>query len=99
MNIETNGETLLITGVDVLSAVSTRELKEQVASRFVEGMRHIDFDGSAIQFLDSSGLGALVSLLKMTSLRGGSFRLLAPTAPAVQILELTRLHRTFEIVP
>lgn len=99
MNIDINDDTLRITGVTELTAASARELKEQVASRFADGLRHIDFDGSSLQFLDSSGLGALISMLKMANLRGGSFRLLAPTATAIQLLELTRLHRVFEIVP
>ncbi|MFN5833337.1 MAG: STAS domain-containing protein [Akkermansiaceae bacterium] len=99
MNIETNEETLRITGVTELSAASARALKEQVAARFIKEMRHIDFDASSLQFLDSSGLGALISMLKMTTLHGGNFRLLAPTPPVIQILELTRLHRVFEIVP
>jgi len=98
MNIETNTDILRVVGVKELAAASVRDLKEKVTSRFTEKLRHIDFDGSELQFLDSSGLGALISMQKMANLRGGNFRLISPTAPALQILELTRLHRVFEII-
>jgi anti-sigma B factor antagonist len=49
-------------------------------------------------FLDSCGLGALISLHKTACTRNGAVRLLNPTPPVQQILELTRLHRVFEIV-
>jgi len=49
-------------------------------------------------FLDSSGLGTLISLHKTLRARNGTVRLLKPAPNVQQILELTRLHRVFEIV-
>lgn len=40
----------------------------------------------------------LISLHKMTCSRNGIVRLLNPTPGVLQILELTRMHRIFEIV-
>ena len=54
---------------------------------------------AGVRFLDSSGLGALISASRLVAERGGRFRLIAPTPPVLQILELTRMHRIFEIVP
>ena len=44
------------------------------------------------------GLGALISLHKTTCTRNGLVRLLNPTPPVQQLLDLTRMHRIFEIV-
>lgn len=54
-------------------------------------------DLAQVRFIDSSGLGALLSGYKNAGLRSGSF-VLAGLQPRVQsMFELTRLHRVFEI--
>jgi anti-sigma B factor antagonist len=57
----------------------------------------IDLD--QVQFIDSSGLGALLSGLKNAGLCSSGF-ILAGLQPRVRsIFELTRLHRVFDIYP
>ena len=58
----------------------------------------LDLELSRLVSVDSSGLGSLIALHRTLRLRGGTVRLIRPTASLVQILELTRLHRLFEIV-
>jgi len=48
--------------------------------------------------VDSSGLGALIALHKTMCARGGGIRILRPTPVVHQVMELTRLHRVFEII-
>jgi anti-sigma B factor antagonist len=48
-------------------------------------------------FLDSSGLGALLSFHKLMTARGGKMRVINPRPAVVQIIELTRVHRIIEI--
>lgn len=98
MTIDTHDDTLRIHGVTELTAGNARDVKSQVRTHFREGLLHIEFDASGITFLDSSGLGALISMQKLVSERNGRFSLLHPTPSALQIIELTRLHRIFEIV-
>ncbi|MBB5350884.1 anti-sigma B factor antagonist [Haloferula luteola] len=99
MHTEATGDTLRVSGITELTAGSARDVKDEIRSRLENHVIHIDFDASALSFLDSSGLGTLISLQKLAAERQGHFRLLAPTPPAMQVLELTRLHRVFEIVP
>jgi anti-sigma B factor antagonist len=98
MNTETTNDTLRITGITELTAGTAREVKDLAKLHFGSDLKHIDFDASELAFLDSSGLGALISMQKTASERGGKFRLLSPTPAALQVIELTRLHRVFEIV-
>ena len=57
----------------------------------------IDFSGT--KFVDSIGLGALVSILKQSAQKQKKI-VLANLSPQVrQIFELTRLYRLFEICP
>ena len=58
-------------------------------------------DMSDVQFVDSSGLGALVSALKTLRLlkRDGDIRLANVQPPVVALLEIIRLHRVFSSYP
>lgn len=98
MKIEHHDDTLIVSGIPELTAASAAEVKSVIRCEFNEGLLNIDFDCDAMGFLDSSGLGALLSMQKLANERGGKLRLLKPQPSIVQILELTRLHRVFEIV-
>jgi len=81
-----------------LSAANANAFRDQVRGSLADKLKNIDIDLSQTMFLDSCGLGALISLHKTACTRSGAVRLLNPTPPVQQILELTRLHRVFEIV-
>ena len=98
MNTERKDNTLLVSDIRELTAATAPEVKASVRKIFTDGLIHIDFDCSTLDFVDSSGLGALISLQKLANERGGKLRLLSPKPGVVQVLELTRLHRVFEIV-
>src|SRR5258708_6819204 len=98
MKVQTEGETLNITGVKELGAANSQSFRDQVRSAMTDVHRNIEIDLSQTMFVDSCGLGALISLHKATCSRRGTVRLLNPTPPVQQILELTRMHRIFDIV-
>ena len=98
MKVQTRGETLAITGLKELAAANSQSFRDQVRSALTEEQKNIEIDLSETMFVDSCGLGALISLHKAVCARQGLVRLLHPTPPVRQILELTRMHRIFEIV-
>ena len=98
MNFRSDGDTLSVGGVTELSAANATQFKDQVRGALGESHRNIAIDLSGAVFLDSCGLGALISLQKTATPRNGVVRLLSPAPPIQQILELTRMHRIFEIV-
>jgi anti-sigma B factor antagonist len=98
MKVQTQGDTLNISGIKELGAANSQSFRDQVRGAFHDAQRNIDIDLSQTMFVDSCGLGALISLHKATCNRQGAVRLLNPTPPVQQILELTRMHRIFEIV-
>jgi anti-sigma B factor antagonist len=65
------------------------------------GQRRVVVDMSDVHFVDSSGLGALVSALKTIKLlKGdGDIRLANVQPPVVALLEIIRLHRVFASYP
>ena len=62
-----------------------------------QGHRSLVVDMSEVSFIDSSGLGALVSALKAlkTQDRNGDIRLANVQQPVVALLEIIRLQRVF----
>ncbi len=98
MNTERKDTTLYVSHIHELSARAASAVKSEVRLHFVDELINIDFDCSTLEFVDSSGLGTLISLQKLANERGGKLRLLSPKPSVLQVLELTRLHRVFEIV-
>jgi anti-sigma B factor antagonist len=98
MKLQIQGDKLCISEVRELGTANADTFREQARAALTQAQKHIDVDLSQTLFVDSCGLGALISLHKTTCSRNGLLRVLRP-APAVrQILELTRMHRLFEVV-
>jgi anti-sigma B factor antagonist len=88
---------LRITGeVDVYTAP---QLREQVIQLVSKGVRHIIADLRGVDFLDSTGLGALVGSLKRLRIHDGSFKLAASSGRTLHILQITGLTRVFALHP
>jgi anti-sigma B factor antagonist len=98
MKMEINKDTVLVTEVKELGAANSNAFRDWVRSSLQNGQKNIDIDLSQTTFVDSSGLGALVALHKTACSRKGAVRLIAPQPSVQQVLELTRMHRIFEIV-
>jgi anti-anti-sigma factor len=68
-------------------------LKERLKGVVAEGRRRLVVDLSDVSFIDSAGLGALISGLKAARGAGGYLRVACPTDQTRLVLELTTLHR------
>ena len=82
-----------------LDASNSAEFKTEAVSILTgASVRYLVIDFSETGFLDSAGLGALVSILKNVSQSKEKRLALASLSPHVrQIFELTKLYRLFEI--
>jgi anti-sigma B factor antagonist len=98
MKVDNHDDLLRISDIQELSAVNSNHIRDQVRARVTDSHKVIEIDLSQTLFVDSCGLGALIALYKTICGRNGMVRLLNPTPPVQQILELTRMHRIFEIV-
>lgn len=95
-------------GVAVVTPVGARvdlqvagEFRATLLQRIEAGHHRLVVDMEGVEFVDSSGLGALVSALKaLRELRaGGDLRLANVQPPVVALLEIIRLHRVFARYP
>lgn len=87
-----------ITAPAELCSATASQWKERVAKDLDIENQEACIDLSQTRFIDSSGLGVLLSLNKTVRARGGVLKLLNPSSAVAQLIELTRLHRVFEIV-
>ena len=82
--------------IDVFTAP---QLREHVIKLVADGGRHITADLRAVDFLDSTGLGALVGSLKRLREQDGSLTLVTAADRVLTILRLTGLNRVFTLYP
>lgn len=96
--IESNDVLVIDLRVDNLDASNVREFKDSVQS-LVGEYKHVVLDMSGVKFVDSSGLGALLSCLRMLNGRHGDLRLCGLTNNVRALFELMRMQRVFNIQP
>lgn len=100
LNIAERGQVVLIDiKEERLDAHNSGELKAEMLKLFDEGKNSIVIDLKDVRFVDSSGLGSLVSGFKNASARNGNLKLSGLQPQVKSMFELTRLHRVFEIFP
>jgi anti-sigma B factor antagonist len=102
MNISTeeiNNTTVIHMSEERLDAHNSVELKVEIQRLFEAGTRNLLIDLKSVRFIDSSGLGALVSGFKNATSNQGTLKLSSLQPQVKSMFELTRLHRVFEIFP
>ncbi len=82
-----------------LDAHNSGDLKAEMLRLFTEGNKNVLVDLKEVRFIDSSGLGALVSGFKNAISQQGNLKLSSLQPQVKSMFELTRLHRVFEIYP
>lgn len=100
MNLKTeiNGVRAIINVMEErLDAHNSDNLKSEMNRLFENGIKDIIIDLKEVRFIDSSGLGVLVSGYKNSSIRQGTIKLTGLQTQVKSMFELTRLHRVFDI--
>jgi anti-sigma B factor antagonist len=98
MKMQIQGETLRISEFAELGAANSNDFRDKARAALTTAQKNIEIDLSQTLFMDSCGLGTLISLHKTTCSRNGAVKLVNPTPNVRQVLDLTRMHRLFEIV-
>lgn len=88
-----DGDTAVIRCDGRLNMVAAPRLRDLVERTVAEDQRRIVLDLEPTVFVDSSGLGALVSGLKTARRAGGDLRIAGPGEQVQTVLGLTNLDR------
>ena len=82
-----------------LNMVAAPAFKNLVEETVASGQSRIVVDLGQVTFIDSSGLGALISGLKATRQAGGDLRLAVVPEQVMTVLRLTNLDRVLRVHP
>ena len=89
---------IYIVGVDGQLVVGNRhELKQKITDALDAGSRKFMVDFTSTGYIDSSGLGVLVTLARKIGEMGGQIRLACLNEDLKTLFELTKLDTLFEI--
>ena len=82
--------------VNELDASNAGEFKRDIAPVLQANTRLV-LDLSRLRFVDSSGLGAMLSCLRQLSAKSGDLKLCCMSKQVRGLFELVRMHRIFDI--
>ncbi len=80
--------------VDVYTSI---DLKKELTKLVESDQKNIIIDLENVNYMDSSGLGVLVALLKELKKIGGELKLISLPVSVKKIFDLTRLTKFFNI--
>lgn len=100
MNISTR-EVSHVTIVDVNGRITlgdeTGQLRDTIRSLIAEGKKKIVLNLAQVDYIDSSGVGELVSSYTAVRNAGGDLKLLSLTKKVHDVLNVTKLYTVFDI--
>ena len=73
-------------------------LRDLINRLLGEGKRHYVLNIAGVDYVDSSGLGQLVTIWTSIRNKGGHLIVLSPTLRVAKLLDITRLNTVFEIL-
>ncbi|WOO39791.1 STAS domain-containing protein [Rubellicoccus peritrichatus] len=82
---------------DKFDASVVDEFTTKVEAHWQSDIKSVSVDVSSLEYIDSSGIGALLALSRRLSNSAEAVCLENPRASVVEILEMLRLHRVFKI--
>ena len=82
-----------------IDLASSPELRRQLQALLDDGVRRISLDLGGVTFIDSSGLGVLVGVLKRVNDDGddGGLEIRGLNGPVRKVFEITGLHEIFDV--
>jgi anti-sigma B factor antagonist len=94
---ESNITTIRLDGDLIGEAIGGR-LLEAVQDLLFEGARHFVIDLSAVRYVNSAGIGLLITLLTKIRNKDGEMVLMRPSGHFNKLLLITKLNKIFHVV-
>lgn len=82
---------------EILDANNAKQIRQMI-DPIIQDRQKVAFDMSKVQFIDSSGLGALLTFYRKVKSTEGNLILFGMTSQAQSLFELVKMDRIFEVV-
>lgn len=80
-----------------LDVVGSPRVREELTNIVEEGVTNLVVDFSGVEFVDSTGLGALLNVLKSVNARGGTMLIRNTNAKTRRLLMMSSLDQVFTV--
>lgn len=97
LEVSKKGDIALLKCVGSLDADNVASFKKTVYDLLEKGTVKFVLDASCVEFIDSMGLGVLISLLRRVKQKDGDVKIASLTSDVKTIFEITRLYRLFDV--
>ena len=91
-------EDVLVIDMGGKLTIDDQSLRDIVCNSLQAGDRRLVLKLTAVSYVDSAGLGQLITTYITVTKAGGDLRLLCPSARARQLLSMTKLDTVFTIL-
>ncbi len=92
-----SGVTVIEAHGRIVLGEETNKLREEIKQLLAAGVKKIVINLSGVDFIDSSGLGALVGLYSTANAQGAKIRLASISKRFRELLMITKLLTVFEV--
>ncbi len=82
----------------ILNTVSGNQLRRDVNDTITDGINIVLIDLQKVEFIDSSGLGALVATMRTVKAAGGKLFICSVNEQVRMLFNLTKMERIFKIL-
>jgi anti-sigma B factor antagonist len=99
LKIETINDVTIVSfrTINRFNAIIAEQVKEEMKALFSSPNTKLILDLSGIQFIDSSGFGVFLSIMKTANNNYGFFKISNITEEVMELFKLLQLHNVFEI--
>ena len=97
VEVSTQGDWSVVTVGGEIDVATAPRLREQLIALVNDGRHHLVVDLSAVDFIDSTGLGVLISGLKRVRLHDGHLALVCTEPRVLKVFEITGLLAVFPV--
>jgi anti-sigma B factor antagonist len=99
IKVDKNGEILIaeFTSEDRLNALIAEPVKEMLLSYYATPETKLVIDLKGIKFIDSSGFGVFLSLMKAANNSNGEFKICNLKPDVMELFKVLQLHNVFDI--